>query len=224
MADNLQVTQGTGTTVAADDIGGILHQRIKLVLGADGVNDGDVSSTNPIPTSVAALPLPSGAATEATLALAKAVLDLIKAKTDNLDVALSTRTKPADAQNIRALTASDVISVSGTVPVSGAFFQATQPVSNVIESASTGTITAVAAAVASFSILAANANRKGFIILNEGTSTVRIAFAATASTASTTLILAANQSYFSTQLPVYRGVISGISNNTNSTLRVTELT
>jgi hypothetical protein len=38
----------------------------------------------PVPISATALPLPTGAATEATLAL-------IKAKTDNLDVALSTR-------------------------------------------------------------------------------------------------------------------------------------
>lgn len=50
MADNLQVTQGTGTTVAADEIAGVLHQRIKMVIGADGVNDGDVSLTNPMPT------------------------------------------------------------------------------------------------------------------------------------------------------------------------------
>ena len=46
-----------------------------------------------VPVSAASLPLPSGASTEATLAL-------IKAKTDNLDVALSTRTKPADTQTI----------------------------------------------------------------------------------------------------------------------------
>lgn len=45
------------------------------------------------PVSVASLPLPSGASTEATLAL-------IKAKTDNLDVLLSTRTKPADTQPV----------------------------------------------------------------------------------------------------------------------------
>lgn len=38
-------------------------------------------------------PLPTGASTEATLAL-------IKAKTDNLDVTLSTRTKPSDTQTI----------------------------------------------------------------------------------------------------------------------------
>ncbi len=46
-----------------------------------------------VPVSAAALPLPSGASTEATLAA-------IKAKTDNLDVALSSRTKPADNQNV----------------------------------------------------------------------------------------------------------------------------
>jgi hypothetical protein len=36
MADNVQITAGTGTTVAADDVGGVLHQRVKLGLGADG--------------------------------------------------------------------------------------------------------------------------------------------------------------------------------------------
>lgn len=37
MADNVAITAGTGTTVAADDIGGgVLAQRVKLVLGVDG--------------------------------------------------------------------------------------------------------------------------------------------------------------------------------------------
>jgi hypothetical protein len=36
MADNLPVTPGTGATVAADEIGGVLHQRVKLSLGVDG--------------------------------------------------------------------------------------------------------------------------------------------------------------------------------------------
>lgn len=36
MADNVAITPGTGATVAADDIGGVLHQRVKLSLGADG--------------------------------------------------------------------------------------------------------------------------------------------------------------------------------------------
>lgn len=51
MADNIEVTPGTGKTVAADEIAGALHQRVKITIGADGTNDGDVSSTNPLPIS-----------------------------------------------------------------------------------------------------------------------------------------------------------------------------
>jgi hypothetical protein len=36
MADNVAITAGSGTTIAADDISGVLHQRVKLSLGADG--------------------------------------------------------------------------------------------------------------------------------------------------------------------------------------------
>lgn len=36
MADNVAITPGSGATVAADDIGGVMHQRVKLGLGADG--------------------------------------------------------------------------------------------------------------------------------------------------------------------------------------------
>ena len=50
MADNVTITPGSGASVAADDIGGVLYQRVKLIEGADGVNDGDVSSRNPLPT------------------------------------------------------------------------------------------------------------------------------------------------------------------------------
>ena len=49
MPDNVGYTPGVGATVSADEILGILFQRIKLTLGADGVNDGDVSSSNPMP-------------------------------------------------------------------------------------------------------------------------------------------------------------------------------
>ncbi len=36
MADNVAITAGAGTTVAADDIGGVMHQRVKVSVGADG--------------------------------------------------------------------------------------------------------------------------------------------------------------------------------------------
>lgn len=30
MADNVGITPGTGATIAADDVGGVLHQRVKI--------------------------------------------------------------------------------------------------------------------------------------------------------------------------------------------------
>ena len=49
MADNLGYTEGAGAEVATDDIGGIQHQRVKITMGPDGVSEGDVSSSNPMP-------------------------------------------------------------------------------------------------------------------------------------------------------------------------------
>lgn len=50
MADDIQLNIGTGgDTLGADDISGIKYQRVKLITGADGVNDGDVSTSNPLP-------------------------------------------------------------------------------------------------------------------------------------------------------------------------------
>ena len=41
MADNVLLNPGSGgQTVATDDIGGIQYQRVKVVIGGDGVNDG----------------------------------------------------------------------------------------------------------------------------------------------------------------------------------------
>jgi hypothetical protein len=54
MADNVTLP-GTGEVVATDDIGGVLYQRVKLIHGADGVTDGDVSRSNPLPVAAQAL-------------------------------------------------------------------------------------------------------------------------------------------------------------------------
>lgn len=48
MADNVGYTPGSGAVVAADDIGGVLHQRVKLGVGGDGTAV-DVSAANPLP-------------------------------------------------------------------------------------------------------------------------------------------------------------------------------
>lgn len=94
MADNITARANTGAgtdVIAADDIGGVLFPRSKLVIGADGVNDGDVSSANPLPvagtvelgsSSLAALEnvtaTVTGVATETTLASVNSELNLIE--------------------------------------------------------------------------------------------------------------------------------------------------
>jgi hypothetical protein len=54
MADNV-TPPGLPKPVATDEIGGVDFQRVKLTLGADGVNDGDVSAANPIPVEAQAM-------------------------------------------------------------------------------------------------------------------------------------------------------------------------
>ena len=53
MTDNVQITAGSGTTIAADDISGVLHQRVKLTWGVDG-SATDASASNPLPITPAA--------------------------------------------------------------------------------------------------------------------------------------------------------------------------
>jgi len=49
MADNIAITPGSGVTIAADDIGSALYQRIKISNGADG-SATDTSTASPLPT------------------------------------------------------------------------------------------------------------------------------------------------------------------------------
>ena len=50
MSDNVGYTPGSGATVAADNVGGNLHQRVKISVGADGVA-ADASETTPLPVA-----------------------------------------------------------------------------------------------------------------------------------------------------------------------------
>lgn len=80
MADNVAITAGTGTTIAADDIGGALHQRIKLTWGVDG-SAVDASASNPLPVVQTGTPgLATGAATSANQATQITALADILAK------------------------------------------------------------------------------------------------------------------------------------------------
>jgi hypothetical protein len=66
MADNVGYTPGSGATIAADDIGGVLYQRMKPAFGADG-SATDVSSSNPLPVTVDAELIPTLAAVRVAL-------------------------------------------------------------------------------------------------------------------------------------------------------------
>lgn len=54
MSDNVGYTPGTGATVAADNIGGVLFQRAKITFGLDGVAT-DVSASDPLPVALPGL-------------------------------------------------------------------------------------------------------------------------------------------------------------------------
>ncbi len=48
MADNVGIV---GAVIASDEISGVQYQRVKLIHGNNGINDGDVSNTNPLPVA-----------------------------------------------------------------------------------------------------------------------------------------------------------------------------
>lgn len=52
MADNVNITPGVGASVAADEVGGNLYQRVKPSFGDDGFAI-DVSAANPLPVIIA---------------------------------------------------------------------------------------------------------------------------------------------------------------------------
>jgi hypothetical protein len=100
MADNTELNPGSGgDIVATDDVAGVKYQVVKLDLGAGGASAPvfgalpvsgtvelgattlaaleTVSISGTVPMSAAALPLPAGAATDATLALLQTLLTTI---------------------------------------------------------------------------------------------------------------------------------------------------
>jgi hypothetical protein len=108
MADNLDVTPGTGKTVAADEIAGALHQRVKITVGADGTDDGDVASGNPLPVDVISA-LPEGANAIGKLA-ANSGVDI--GDVDVISCALPTGASTAAKQGIAG---TDLVGGAGAV-------------------------------------------------------------------------------------------------------------
>ncbi|MEI7632145.1 MAG: hypothetical protein WCJ60_02380 [bacterium] len=135
MADNTQLNVGTlGDIIATDDIAGVKHQMVKVEFGAlDSATL--VSAANPLPIVQTGTPaLPTGASTEATLAL-------IKAKTDNI---------PAQGQALAAastpvvLTAAQITTLTPPAAITGFATSALQLPNNhnvIVTSAPTTAVT-----------------------------------------------------------------------------------
>jgi hypothetical protein len=85
------------------------------------------------------------------------------------------------------------------------------------------TITSVPSSITSVVLLPANPARRYFFIHNAGSKILHVAFAATATAALFTVVIAANTDY---EAPVngYTGVVSGIWNAVSGNAIVTEVT
>lgn len=98
MAENVNITPGSGDVVGADDISSVKYQRVKLIEGADGVNDGDISSANPLPVEIRDSAGATAAADLSAIKTALEILDNIVSGTEaQVDVVASL---PAGDHNI----------------------------------------------------------------------------------------------------------------------------
>ena len=98
MADNVGYTPGVGATIAADDIGGILYQKVKMIHGADGIAH-ETADNNPLPVT-------------ATQELMQAI--------EAMRMAIHTLTRTIGLAQVNPLTGRMLVDPSGvTSPVSG---------------------------------------------------------------------------------------------------------
>jgi hypothetical protein len=158
VADDVTLNTMTGgSVVATDEITNRHFQKMKMTFGADGTAT-DVSASNPYPVTVISIAagdnnignvdivssaLPSGAATSALQTTGNTALSAIQTAVEIIDNAISGTemqvdivSMPSVAVNnfpagfLAAQSGSWTVSITGSVAVTGTFWQATQPVSN----------------------------------------------------------------------------------------------
>lgn len=135
-------------------------------------------------------------ATEATLLAIDAVLDAIKVKTDNIDVALSTRATEATLLNVLA-------------ELGGA-------------SASSQTRTSVTVNNIATLLASSNADRKGLFLYNDSGANIYVGFSNTI-TASNFTVRLQNNAYWEMPNPFFTGNVYGIRNSGSGNMLVTEI-
>lgn len=129
MADNL-TAPGAGAVLATDEVAGVHYPRTKLSFGADG-SATDVSSDNPLPVEIiGAVSLDSSALTALeTIDLGASSL----AALENVTVGGTVELGLTSLAALESITATgpltDTQLRATAIPVSGQFYQATQPIS-----------------------------------------------------------------------------------------------
>ena len=88
---------------------------------------------------------------------------------------------------------------------------------------STATVTSATSSTSSVTVLAANTERRGFVVVNDSTATLYLKFGNTSSTTSYTYKLLAGDAVESMLTP-YTGLLTGIWSAVNGSAVVTELT
>lgn len=114
MSDNVGYTPGTGATVAADDIGGVLYQRNKLAIGADGSATDAVGGAGAVAAGVLRTTLASDDPAVVSLDSILAKIIAAPATEAKQDVIIATVAAPATGtkSNVSAAAASTSILAS----------------------------------------------------------------------------------------------------------------
>ena len=155
-----------------------------------------IASDQVVPISATALPLPTGAATAALQTSGNATLTAISGQ---LPTTLGAKTM-ANSLSV-ALATDQVVTVAGPL-------------------AATGTLTSVSGSATSVTLLSANTARKGYVIFNDSTQVLYVAFSATATTSAYSVKLFPNAACTSDL--DYTGIISGIWSAANGAAKITE--
>lgn len=189
------MVQGAVTTAAPTYTTGQTNPISLTLAGALRVDGSAVTQ----PISATALPLPAGAATSALQTSGNATLSAISGQ---LPATLGQKTS---ANSLAVVISSDQSPISVTNTLS-----------------STGTITSVANAITSTTLLSANTARRGFIVFNDSLTIVFLAFSATASATAFSVKMQPGSEY---EPGIdYTGVISSIASAAQGNMRITEFT
>lgn len=120
MADNISVTPGTGATIGADDVGGVLYQKVKIDIGDDGASVPltDVATSAKQDTGNTSLSsidakIPSSPATTDKQDTGNSSLSSIDTKTPSLGQALAASSVPV------VLTAAQLSTITPPAAITG---------------------------------------------------------------------------------------------------------